>query len=343
MRLCFGTFTTVLNLCRQNILQATLIARIVACVDPSNSSIIKNYLEIREQVEICGTIAGKIDGNEQAISKLLACKTNFVFADREDAKIPTQNTIIKRFETLVTPFIDEDKKAKIILTLLNIIKKDNFLDFEKKETFKKYLGMGKQDLLHQSEFIFSDFMGRILLYTACGNINNKVGNEYVKDITNDYIDNIAKPYVYEYHWNTLSQTLTLSFMKIFNIFQQALQDYQLHFFIEEVDPTNYMNINNLEKCDEFLEFTKMNIWLPFGQESICWMLKKIQDFAQTLQDYTIYLGNNTRPIAEKPSVFVPLFRDENPKWALSFKNKTMNYRQQIISIYQEIYKHMLFA
>lgn len=342
MRLCFGTFATVLNLCRHNILQATLIARIVACIDPGNSSIIKNWLEIREQVENYETITDIIVGNEQTISKLLACKTNFVFADREDAKVPTQDTIIKRFETLVAPFIDEDKKAKIILTLLNLIKEDKSLDFEKKENFNKYLGMGKQDLLHQTEFTFSDFMGQILLYTACGNINNKVGKEYVKDITNDYIDNIVKPYVYEYQWNTSSQTLKLSFMEIFNLFQQSLQDYQLPIFIEEVNPTNYMDINNLKKCDDYLKFTESNIWIPFRQEPTCWMLQKIQDFTQTLQDYTIYLGTNMRPIAENPSFFVPMFRDENPKWALNFEKVTKNYRQQLIDIYQEIYRHMLF-
>ena len=343
MRLCFGTFATVLNLCRHNILQATLIARIVACIDPGNSSIIKNWLEIREQVEDYGTITVKIEGNEQTISKLLACKTNFVFAEREDAKIPTQDTIIKRFETLVAPFIHEDKKAKIILTLLNLIKEDKSLDFEKKENFNKYLGMGKQHLLYQTEFTFSDFMGRILLYTVCSNIDNRVGKEYVKDITNDYIDNIVKPYAYGYQWNTSSQTLKLSFMEIFIIFRQAILNYQLEYFIEEVDPTVHVNINNLEKCDDFLKFTETNIWIPFRQESICWILQKVQSFGQTLQDYTKYLGTNIRPIAENPSFFVPLFRDENPKWSLNFEKETKNYRQQLIDIYQEIYRHMLFA
>lgn len=252
MRLCFGTFAAVLNHCRQNALQAEFVARIVRIVDPYNSCIVNKF----DKAEI------KADG--PATTKLLKCKNDFVFVERENANKPTPEAIIKNFETEVAPFIDEDKKAKVILALLDIIEKDKCIDFDKKENFKKYLGVDKQNLLQQSEFIFSDFLGRILLYSTCGNVDNRVGQSCVKLITGDYIDRTAEPYAYEYQWDTITQTLVLSFVKIFNIFNQAILDYQINNFIENVDPTNIMGIEWVEYCESFLEYTKDSIWIVYG-------------------------------------------------------------------------------
>ena len=44
-----------------------------------------------------------------------------------------------------------------------------------------------------------------------------------------------------------------------------------------------------------------------------------------------------RPIVEKPDIFVPLYRDENVKWAVEHKKNTEAYRQKLGFIYQEIY------
>lgn len=42
-------------------------------------------------------------------------------------------------------------------------------------------------------------------------------------------------------------------------------------------------------------------------------------------------------IVEKPDIFVPLYRDENVKWAVEHKKNTEAYRQKLGFIYQEIY------
>lgn len=346
MRLCFGIFAKVINLCRNNILQAPLIARIVMCIDPENTIFSYNIAiinQINDYDTITDTITDDFICNEQTISKLLACRITFAFSNRKSPKLPQQDIVVNRFENLVAPYIDEDKKGKIILTLLNIIKEDESIDFEKKENFKNYLGMEKQDLLQQTVFIFSDFMARILLYTLCSNIDNRVGIECAKTITDNYIEETCKSYEYEYQWDTSSQTLTLPFAKMFLILNQAIHKYQITEFVEKVDPTNYMEDKWLDNCECFLKYITENIRNRFQQELKSWTLQKIQEFAQTLNEYTDYLGIEMRPIAEQPNYFVPKFRDENIPWALNFAEKITNYRQKLISIYQEIYKHMIFA
>lgn len=364
MRLCFGTFATVLNCCRQNVQQATLVARIAKVVDPCSRYIGENRYKIIEQEQDQNQkldqnqeldqnqkldqdpTKEKIEGDKPATNKLLHCKINFVFDNEEFANNLTLDETIKRFETEVAPFIDEDKKAKVILVLLDIIQKDKCIDFDKKENFKKFLGVDKQHLLQQSEFVFSDFLGRILLYSLLGNVDNTVGRSCVNSITNNYIDAFVEPYAYEYQWDTTSQTLVLSFVTIFNIFNQAILDYQIDTFVECVDPTNMMEFEWLNKCKNFLKHTESSIWVPFGPSTVekkGLVLQKVQQFAQTLVAYTEYLPLNMRPLdVNSVDRFVPLYRDENVKWALSFEKNTQNYRQHLISIYQEICHHMIF-
>lgn len=107
-----------------------------------------------------------------------------------------------------------------------------------------------------------------------------------------------------------------------------------------------MNIEWIEQCESFLKDTESNIWKRFAPAELDVLgltIRKVQEFAQTLDDYTTYLGKNMRPIAECPDLFVPLYQDENVRWALTFETNVRNYRQQFISIYLEIRTHMPFT
>lgn len=342
MRLCFGTFAKVLNCCRQNIVQSQLIARIVMCIDPHNFSIIKNCENVKNQLDNSGIITEIFDCNESAISRLLSCRQDFVFIDRGNASIPTQNVVINRFEMLVSPFIDSDKKAKVILALLDIIHKDESIALETKENFKKYLGTDKKHLFQQTEFIFSGFLGKVLLYTVCGKVNNRVGAECVKTITPNYIDNVTEPYMYDCYWDAFTQTLTLSFVEMYNILNHTIQSYQVDTFIKKIDPTVKLDIRWVENCEGFLGSIKDKICNPFGQDSVNANGKTLQmilQFAQTLDEYIQYLGYHMRPIVEDIETMVPISRDENMECYLEFIEKTKHYRQKICSIYQEISHH----
>ncbi|WP_304975252.1 hypothetical protein [uncultured Acetatifactor sp.] len=281
-------------------------------------------------------------GDGPAITKLLSCKIAFVLSYGDTINIPEQDYIARQLEISVSPFIDEDMKCKVVIALLDIIRRDEYIDFEKKESFQNYLGFEKQQLLQQSDFVFCDFLAKILLYTICGNVNNKVGAQYAKTITADYINAIARPYLYEYKWNSATHTVTLLYIKIFLIFNNAMINNQIDNFICKIDPTNMMNFSWVETCEIFLNDTKKNIWAPFAWGTLGWTLQKIQEFAQTLDDYTHYLGLNMRPIAEHPDILVPIFRDEQPQSAMQFSNSVGDYRHQLISIYTELYEHMPF-
>lgn len=339
MRLCFGIFAMVLNRCRTDIQQAALVARIAKCIDQHSSYIaVEDRYKTKNEWEIMG--------DDPATSKLLHCKRNFVYEKDSATDKPAIEDVIKNFEAHVAPFIIEDKKPAVIFALLDIIRQDKILDFEMKDGCKKYLGADKQELLKRNEFIFSDFLSRVLLYTVYGGVDNCVGKEYIRLITKSYISKVADLYTYEYEWSQSTQTLTLTFATIYMLLYQAMQRYEIHKFVEEIDPTVMMDIKWIEQCDDYLKDTESNIWKKFASTEVGMLgltIRKVQEFAQTLDDYTKYLGINMRPIAECPELFVPLYRDENVKWALPFEAKVRDYRQQLISIYQEIYTHMLFA
>lgn len=330
MRLCFGSFATVLACCRQDIHinQQSFISKLVKAVDPKST-----YLD-----------------DKSAVSKLLMCQKNFSFADKEKAKRPILDTVIRELETEVTPFIEEDKKAKVILTLLGIIQNDSYIDTEKQQTFKMYFGMDKQELFHQSEFILSDFLGRVLLYTVCGNIDNtenEINKDSIKEIISDYISNIAKPYMNDYQWDMSTQTLTLSFIKIYNIFNIAMSKYQIKDFImshaapASSDYSWMRKINSpwVVKCDSFHEFVENNIIVPFAQSThrADIMLKTIQQFTLVLTEYSSFLKSTLPPInLSDHNSFNPSLWEEYQKWSLYYTEQTQNYVQQLRSIYQEI-------
>ena len=92
MKLCFGTFIKILDLCKCNITQEELIAEIVKIVDDPNS----RY------------ITGK-----EALSKLKNCKIDYVFYSGNCNSIPPVNVIIQGIREKVAHYIGEDKKATV--------------------------------------------------------------------------------------------------------------------------------------------------------------------------------------------------------------------------------------
>lgn len=336
MRLCFGTFATVLNCCRSsNILQAPFITKLMLIVDPKKKYIGDTIVKNNQGED-------EIVGDGPIAHKLLHCKMNFVFSDREAAVLPTKDSVINNFATEISPYVDENKKAKIILTLLKIIQKDAYIDSEKRESFKKYLSIDKSQLLLKSEFIFSDFLGKIFLYTVCSNINNKVGAKCVKEITNEYIESITQPYTNDYQWNSSTETLILTYVKMFEFLNKAMHERRIFIFIEKIDPTIQMDIRWIDVCDDFLRYINDNILSQFisnSVESSGNMFQKILKLAQILDEYTTYLGYNMRPISPNRDIMVPIYRDENMQWYRPFIEKTNEYRQKFCTIYQEICHH----
>ena len=194
--------------------------------------------------------------------------------------------------------------------------------------------------------VFSDFLCRLLLYVTGSNIPNTTGQSFIGSINKEIILNPRNFYQNEYQWNDEQQTLVLIFKKVFDIFEQALHTYAVKDFIENIDPTNRLDITYVEKSEAFIQYIQSNLHMlfePSALENPGFTVQKLQEFIKTLDDYTIYLGKNMRLLdpAVSTDLFVPIYRNENSKAELAFAEKTFAYRKQLVSIYQEICEHMM--
>ena len=265
LRLCFGTFITLLDLYKYNITQERFIAEVVKIVDP-----ISRYTRDRT-----------------ASNKLKKCQINFRLDSGYFNDVPSIDSVKECMKNNIIPFIDESKIATLILSLLYIIQNESKKQNFKRRIHKKILFCIPKPITYKKRICI---LSRILLYTLYSGINNKIGSDCIKFITEDFINEKISPYIEDCQWISPTETLVLSFRKEFTLFNEALENYAVRKFIEKNDPTNQINEECLENCENFLVYIRDNIWVPFGQNSIGKMLQMIQNFSQTLDDYTTYLG-----------------------------------------------------
>lgn len=57
-------------------------------------------------------------------------------------------------------------------------------------SFERYVGTTKNALLSQTEYVLSDLLASIFLYTVAAGVVNTVGREAVQTITSEYISGI---------------------------------------------------------------------------------------------------------------------------------------------------------
>lgn len=205
MTLCFGIFAGILNCCKRELSQEKFVPRIAWVLDRRNRSLKSESKEDRDEDK--GSAVDNPDnteGNKSVVSRLLSCKRPLVLRENQ---LPSLEVARERFKSQVMPFINEDMVAKAVLAVLYIISKDETIDAEHKESFRRYLGMYKEELLQQTSFDVPDFLTRVLLYTTC--VDNKEGQPYVKKITDTFIEEATNDNWAELKWDTITQTLEL--------------------------------------------------------------------------------------------------------------------------------------
>lgn len=194
MRLCFGTFARVLQLCKLDVVtDPRLVGTMTRTIDP-NCEYIKseNATSVHRLLNCTGNLSnGNIVGNGtgvirrpgRSISNVLLLAPN---ADRSD--------ISQKFADGVIGFLDENKKMNAVLALLDIIQRDEILDDDsasgKKRSFEKYIGTTKNALLSQSEYVLSDFLAGIFLYSVAAGVVNTVGRESIAELTVGYLEGL---------------------------------------------------------------------------------------------------------------------------------------------------------
>lgn len=194
MRLCFGTFAHVLQLCKlKTVSDPILVGTMTRTIDPDCQYINRD--------------------NATAVSRLLKCTGNLSSGNIENYGIgvtkkpgeslsrvlqlaPTADTsqIRQVFSEMVVSLLSVDMHMQIVLALLDIVEQDTTLDDGsangKKLSFEKYVGTTKNDLLMQSEYDLSDLLAVLFHYTVAAGVTNTIGRECVKSITLDYINSL---------------------------------------------------------------------------------------------------------------------------------------------------------
>lgn len=204
MVLCFGIFARILNHCSQAF-QYKFVPRIAWVVDRWHSS-----LAIELDFEVTDNDLDTMEGNPTVVSKLLACTLRFELSDKSfepsGNPLPSVKVATERFKAKVLPFIDQDKIGQAVSAILYIISQDETISTKRKETFREYFGMYKDELLQQGKIDVPDFFARVLLYTTC--VDNKEGYPYAKKITEGFIKNAISSQA-ELKWDATTQTVEI--------------------------------------------------------------------------------------------------------------------------------------
>ncbi len=314
MRLCFGTFANILNCCKQRLPQDKFVSRVAWVIDAKNSSLGSGL-----DFEVSDDDLATMEGNPSVVSKLLSCKRAL---NIRDTYLPPIEVAYKRFKDHVMPFIDEDKAAKGLLAVRYIIDKDITIDTEHKESFRKYMGVYKKELLQQTKFDAPDFLTRVLLYTTC--VDNKDGRPYVDEITDDFIENVANDSSWaELKWDVDTQTVEI----IPSTKKRLLDALSILSEILTYLTKNQVSYTNMEwlgvYINEFLSgvYQQIKCMAPDKKREL---INKLQQQRSLMQEFIDCLPSGQR-----------LAMDQSVTWSV-FLEKAWDIYQQITNLSKEI-------
>lgn len=191
MRLCFGTFAHVLQLCKLDVVtDPRLVGTMTRTIDP-NCEYIKseNATAVHRLLNCTGNLSpGNLSENGTGVMRRPGKSLSNVLLLASGVN---SEELSRKFADDVIGLLDEDKKLNAVLALLEIVRSDNLIDDEsttgKKRSFIKYVGATKSALLSQSVYVLPDFLAGIFLYTVAAGIVNTVGKETISVLTPEFI------------------------------------------------------------------------------------------------------------------------------------------------------------
>ena len=194
MRLCFGTFARVLQLCKLDVItDPRLVGTMTRTID-QNCEYIKseNATSVHRLLNCTGNLSpGNItDGGTGVIRRPgRSLSSVLILAPRAD-----KADLSQKFADDVIGLLDENKKLNAVLALLDIIQRDEVIDDDsasgKKRSFEKYVGTTKSALLSQSDYVLSDLLAGIFLYTVAAGVVNTVGRGSIAELTLEYLEGL---------------------------------------------------------------------------------------------------------------------------------------------------------
>lgn len=180
-RLCFGTFAQILRLCKlENVTDPTLVGTMTKIVDPDCQYINReNATAVSRLLSCTGNLStGRMLNSGSGVKKKPSESISDVIHAAQKAD---KEFVVEQFREKVLCMIDEDKKERAVLALLNVIEKDSVIEGEKKLSFEKYLGKTKNALLSQGEFALDEFLASIFLYTTAAGVTNTLGKKQLRN------------------------------------------------------------------------------------------------------------------------------------------------------------------
>lgn len=312
MILCFGIFAGVLNHCNLGLPQERFVPRLAWVVDRHNSS-----LAIGLDFDVDDPDG--MEGNGGVVCRLLLCERRLRLRDKQ---LPSLQVARERFKSKVMPFINEDMVAKAVLAILYIISKDETIETENKESFRRYLGMNKEELLRQTKFDVTDFLTRVLLYTTC--VDNKRGQPYVEEITDTFIEKVANDSWVELNWDAATQTVEVIPSEERRLFDEinTLSELRHSLMSEQVSDTDTSWLG----VDKNILFPSRYKRIEFGDPNAKAMLsKKLMQYMKLVHKLTDCLMEQQQSAAGKTAT-CPIFPDE----------RMQDIRQQLTSLSNEL-------
>ena len=181
MRLCFGSYLTVLVSCK--------------AVNVDNKQLCEALLHsVAPDYEF--TFSGQENADrvrEDASSKLLRCEQNLSKDITGSARSVVPQEVANYFKNNVLKLLDSNLSKQIILALKDIISNDAPEEVGKKihgiyddTRVELVSGITKEELASQTEFCFHSFLAGVFLYVVT-NTTNRSGKKTIRSVTQEYV------------------------------------------------------------------------------------------------------------------------------------------------------------
>jgi hypothetical protein len=187
-KLCFGSYATVLTLCKaKSVTQKRLCGTILLSIAP-------NY-DIRED-----------DGTT---SDLVRGKKNLSPIVTENAPTVDLRTVADYFKHNILSLLDSNKRSHIVLALKDIVASDDTI--EPDTIVERVNGMTKATIAGRNAFVLEDFLAGLFLYTVV-NVENRNCQESIREITGEYIQSFD------------TQKTSIDFLTAYSNFSMGIAD-----------------------------------------------------------------------------------------------------------------------
>lgn len=267
-----------------------------------------------------------MEGNKEVVSNLLSCKRPLKIRAKP---LPSLAVARERFKSKVMPHISEDMVAKAVLAILYIISKDETIVAEHEESFRKYLGMHKEELLRQTSFNVPDFFARVLLYTTC--IDNKEGGPYVEKITDTFIEKATKDSWSELKWDAATQTVEIIPSEERRLLDEinTLSELRHSLMAEQVSHTDTGWLD----VDESVLFPSRCKSIELGDSRTKAMItNKLMQYMKLVREFTECLAEEQQSMA-----------DQTVKWPVFPDEKMRDIRQRLTTLSNELFALGIFS